>query len=458
MSHRSWPLVHVLLVLGTVLLSSPAPARGDDWPTWRGPTRDGISRETGLVEKFDALRLTPIWKAEISSGYSGPTVAAGRVYVTDRVTDPRQIERVHCFDSKTGKKLWTHEYDCAYRGVGYQAGPRACVTIDSGRAYALGTMGHLHCLDASDGRVLWKMDVGAEYKIEMPPWGIACTPLIEGELLILQIGGAGGACIVAFDKTNGREIWKALDDGCSYSTPIVVEQGGKKVLVCWTAQNVVGLDPANGNIFWKEGFEPGKVGMNIASPAFDPLSRRLLVSAFFDGSLMLRLPENKLEVERLWRRRGPDERNPDSLHSTISTPVLIGDYVYGMDSYGELRCLDAKTGDRVWEDLTATPKIRWGTIHFVRQGSPLARNPQSAPASPAPDTSNRFWLFNERGELLIARLTPKGFEEISRTKIIDPTKVQLGRGAGVCWSHPAFAEKCVFARNDNELVCVSVAK
>jgi outer membrane protein assembly factor BamB len=117
---------------------------------------------------------------------------------------------------------------------------------------------------------------------------------------------------------------------------------------------------------------------------------------------------------------------------------MAGDYVYGVDSYGELRCLDARTGDRVWEDLTATPKARWSNIHIVRNGP-------------------RYWMFNERGELLIGELSPKGFREISRAKLIEPTTEQLAQRGGVCWSHPAYAGRCVFARNDRELVCASLA-
>ena len=134
--------------------------RGDDWPQWRGPTRDGVWKETGLVEKFSAPRLPLRWRAPIGSGYSGPTVAEGRVYVTDLQTDPSSVERVHCFDWQTGRNLWNFTYDCTYKNVGYMAGPRASVSIDDGRAYALGTMGHLHCLDAATGKLLWKKDPG----------------------------------------------------------------------------------------------------------------------------------------------------------------------------------------------------------------------------------------------------------------------------------------------------------
>ena len=146
---------------------------------------------------------------------------------------------------QTGKKLWTHQYDCDYT-VQYVAGPRASVTIDDGRAYALGTMGHLHCCDAADGKMLWAKDLNDEYKIRMPIWGIAASPLVEKDLVIVQIGGEPNACLVAFDKRSGEERWRALPDRASYSAPIMIEQAGKRVLVCWTGDNVVGLDPASG--------------------------------------------------------------------------------------------------------------------------------------------------------------------------------------------------------------------
>ena len=138
-------------------------AAADDWPQWRGPTRDGVWKETGLLDKFPADRIPLRWRAPIGSGYSGPTVAGGRVYATDRQNDPKPVERVLCFDAKTGRNLWTCSYDCPYREVGYPAGPRASVSLDEGRAYALGTMGHLHCLDAA-GNVLWQRDLQKDYK------------------------------------------------------------------------------------------------------------------------------------------------------------------------------------------------------------------------------------------------------------------------------------------------------
>ena len=146
---------------------------------------------------------------------------------------------------------------------------------------------------------------------------------------------------------------------------------------------------------------------------------------------------DKLVVTKLWHRKGKSETDTDSIHSIISTPYINNGYIYGVDSYGEFRCLDLNTGDRVWESLDLMPKARWATAHLIPNG-------------------DKVWLFTEKGELIISELSPKGFKEISRAKLIEPTMGQLPRRGGVCWTHPAFADKHVFVRNDNELVCASL--
>jgi outer membrane protein assembly factor BamB len=417
-------------------LGVACPATADDWPQWRGPGRDGVWSEKGVVDTFESPQLAIKWRAKIAGGYSGPTVAHGLVYVTDRMTEPKQIERVHCFDAETGSEVWSHRYDCTYVGVGYDAGPRASVSIDEGKAYSLGAMGHLHCFDAKSGSVIWQRDLNADFKIEMPIWGIAASPVIYGDLIITQIGGEG-ACVVALDKATGVERWKALADRASYSAPILIQQAGKDVLVVWTGDHVAGLDPKTGELYWQHEFKPTRMVIGITTPVFN--DNRLFVSSFYDGSLMLRVDPVRLAVEPIWRKLGKDEQHTVSLHSIISTPVLDGDYVYGVDSYGELRCLDAKTGERIWESLEAVPKNRWATIHTVKHG-------------------DRYFMFNEQGEIVIARLAPDGFHEISRAKLIEPTVLQLNRrGKGVCWAHPAYANRHVFARSDEEIVCADLS-
>ncbi len=437
-----FPLTGCSVVLVLHLLAGPLPrgASADDWPQWRGPTRDGVWRESGLLTTFSSRESTPEWTAKIGAGYSGPTVCDGRVFVTDRVAEPRQIERVHCFDAKLGRKLWTYQYDCPYVGIGYTAGPRAAVTVDDDRAFALGAMGNLHCLDVGSGTVLWKRDLRKEFNIKMPIWGIAAAPLVVDDLLILQIGGTPDACVVALEKRSGDEVWRALGDRACYSAPILIRQAGHDVVVCWTGDSVAGLDPRKGTVYWRFPFPPSRMPIGVATPIVH--GDRLFVTSFYDGSLMLRLLPDRLGVEKVWHRVGPNERDTEALQSIISTPIWLGDHIYGVDSYGQLRCLQASDGSRVWEDQTATPKGRWSTIHFVRH---------------VPD--DRIWMFNERGELIIARLDPQGFHEISRTKIIDPTKQQLTRrGKGVCWAHPAFADRYVYARSDEKLVCISLEK
>ncbi|MCK4294144.1 MAG: PQQ-binding-like beta-propeller repeat protein [Planctomycetes bacterium] len=409
---------------------------GADWPQWRGPNRDGLWRETGLVQKFDHKQLPVRWRAKISNGYSGPTVADRRVYVTDRVTKPTQLERVHCFDAMDGAELWSYEYECEYVRVDKRDGPRAAVTVNDGRAYSLGTMADLFCFDAAKGEMLWRKNLKAEYKIRMPFWGIAAAPLVEDGLLIVHIGGRPSSCLVAFDKVTGKEEWRALEDPASYSAPIAIEQAGKRVLVCWTGKRLVGLNPLTGKLYWQHPFPPARMIHNIVTPVFQ--DNYLFVSEFFSGSLLLKVHPDKLAVEKVWRRKGANERLTDSLHCCISTPILQGNYIYGVDSYGQLRCLDLHTGDRIWESQAPVPNARWATIHLVRQ-------------------EDKVWMFNERGELIISKLSPKGYHEISRARLISPTAGQLDQRGGVCWAHPAFAYKHVYVRNDEELICADLS-
>jgi hypothetical protein len=308
------------------------------------------------------------------------------------------------------------------------------VLVHDGLAYSLGAAGHLVCFDAAKGKVAWSCDLGVTYDVDMPIWGVAASPIIENDLLIVPTCGRE-ALLVAFDRKTGVERWKAFTDRGNYSAPIIFDQAGQRVLVCWSGDRILGVDPATGKLQWEYPFKSTRMPLGVADPVRH--GDLLFFSGFYDGSLMLRLDSKKLAVEKVWRRRGQNERRTDALHTIISTPFIRDGHIYGVCSYGEMRCLKLDDGERVWEDLTAVPKSRWATIHFVQNGD---------------DT----WMFNERGELLIGRLSPKGFEERSRAFLIKPTRGQLNRRGGVCWSHPGYAYGHVFARNDEELVCVDL--
>lgn len=355
----------------------------------------------------------------------------------DREEKPAERERVLCFNAKTGSPVWSFAYDCQYEEIGYPAGPRASVIIDGNRAYSFGAMGNLHCFDKSSGKVLWEKDLKEIYKVNMPTWGLAAAPLIANDKIILQIGGSNNACIVALNKMTGAEIWTNLKDPASYSAPILINQAGKKVVVVCTGENLSGLDPDTGKIYWQVPFF-SKQSLTVPSPVH--YKNYIFISCFYNGSMLVKLDSLNLSASKVWQRSGINENNTDALHCTISTPLLMDDHIYGVDSYGQLRCLDLFTGDRIWENLTAVKKDRWANIHFVQNGKIT-------------------WLFNEHGELIISELSPSGYHEISRAKLIEPTTVQLNRsGIGVTWAHPAFAYKHVFVRNDKELVCGDLSK
>jgi outer membrane protein assembly factor BamB len=389
---------------------------------------------------FDTLKpdnLKKIWEAQVSQGYSGPTVAQGRIYLTDYTKDPVPSERVLCLDAETGKLIWDYTYACEYSGFGYPVGPRASVLVHDDRAYSFGAMGHLFCFDAATGKILWQHNTLEEYNSRIPIWGFASSPVIEDDLLIVQFGGQPGACIVAFNKNTGKEVWRALDDNASYSAPIIIDQAGKRVLVCWTGNHFTGLDPLNGHVYWKIPFTPREMIMNIASPVYAP--PYLFFSSFFDGAWLIRLNTNTPEAELVWYRHGENEQNTDALHCCISTAVTDGDFIYGLDSYGEMRCLDLKTGDRIWEDNTLVPHARWANVHFVCQG-------------------DRTWAFNEIGELVLCVLTPEGLRDRGRVRLIEPVAVSPNPRNGVCWAHPAFAGDKIYVRNDERIICYQLVQ
>lgn len=235
---RSVRTLVAALLLGVCLNS----VRADDWPQWLGPKRDGVWRETGIIEKFPAQGPKVLWRYPIGEGYSGPAVAAGRVFITDRVldkgttvpTDPfakdqliEGRERIICLDEASGNLLWKYEYVCPYQ-ISYAAGPRTTPAVSNDKVYCLGAMGDLVCLDVKTGSAIWKKKLADEYQMKVPLWGFAGHPLVDGDRLICLVGGAGSV-VVAFNKDTGAEMWKALSaKEPGYAPPMIYEFGGKR--------------------------------------------------------------------------------------------------------------------------------------------------------------------------------------------------------------------------------------
>ena len=427
------PRVRLASLVSLLVLSATALA--DDWPQWGGPQRDLVWRETGIVDELPGGMLPRVWSTPIGEGYSGPAAADGRVFITDRVHGQARdgTERVLCLDEATGEVQWKHEYPCRYT-ISYPAGPRATPTVDGDRVYTVGAVGHLFCFNASDGTILWSKHFPTDYGTELPTWGMAGAPLVDGDQLIVLVGGPN-ALIVSFDKRTGEERWRSLNDpAVGYCPPVIFDFGGRRQLIVWHPRAVSSLDPETGVELWSVPFQV-RSALTIATPR--QLGTRLFLSAFYNGPLMLDVAADGSGAKVLWRGESTSEIKTDGLHCLMSTPIFDGKHIYGVGSYGQLRCLDAANGERLWETFEATGEGRWWNAFLVPQG-------------------DRVFLHNEQGDLIIAHVTPQGYEELSRAKLVDPTRPVKRRQT--IWSHPAFANGSVYARNDHEIVRVDLRK
>ncbi len=415
-------------------------AVADDWPQWGGPQGDIVWRESGIVDTLPTDGLLPrAWSVPVGEGYSGPAVADGKVYLTDRILADRN-ERVLCFDAESGKQLWMQEYPARYT-VSYPAGPRATPVVDDGRVYTIGAVGHMFCLDAATGDQIWRSDFQADYGTELPNWGMAASPMVDGDKLITLVGGSDGALVVAFDKVTGKEIWRSLDDSAvGYCPPVILEFGRRRQLIIWHPTAISALNPETGGVIWEV---PWTIRYGLSIPMPRQVDNHLFLTAFYDGPMMLKVGADTAKV--VWRGKGTSEQDTDGLHSIMPTPWVDRNNIFGVCSYGQLRGLNTKTGDRLWETLDATGSGRWWNAFII----PHQPDAQGQPAR------NRFFLHNEQGDLIIAELTADGYNELSRARLVEPTRKVQRRMT--IWSHPAFAMKSVFARNDKALVRVSLA-
>ncbi|MBM40421.1 MAG: pyrrolo-quinoline quinone [Acidobacteria bacterium] len=440
-----------ILLVAVALLAAVATLSAEDWPQWRGADRLGIWHETGIVEELpDELKV--IWRTPIRSGYSGPAVADGKIFITDwgeeegsRTLDG--TERALALDEETGEVLWTHEWQTSYRmlSVSYAIGPRATPTVDVDRVYMLGATGRLFCLSVETGEVIWEKDYVAEYGTSVPVWGIVSAPLVDGDRLITVVGGEPDALVMAFDKYTGEEIWRAIEvtSEMGYAQPVIFEAGGVRQLIVWHPRALASLNPETGEVYWENEWEVS-MGVTVATPVKS--GDYLLVSQFFNGSLMMRFSQDRPAATELWRGQSRSELpdQTDTIHAMVTTPLIIDDHVYGVDSYGELRGLDARTGERLWMSPEMTTQARWSTAFMVQHG-------------------DRYLVNNDDGFLISAQFTPNGYVELDRTRLIEPTsgsgsRTPHGRIAErqVNWTHPAYANGHIVHRNDREIVRVSM--
>lgn len=399
-----------------VLVLLPLPLLAGDWPQWRGRDRDGVWHETGLPERFGTEQLKPRWKQPLGGGYSGIAVAGGKVWTMDRQSMPREVERVLCLDAATGQTVWMHEYPVRYNKLDHGNGPRATPTVRDGRVWTYGAVGHLHCLDAATGKVIWQRDAIKEFQGRLPEWGHSCSPLLDGDRVVVQIGGEPNACLVAFDRSTGKEVWRSLPDRPGYSSPVLIETKAGRQLVYWAAEHLVGLEPAKGKVIWQVAHTTS-YDVTITDPVWH--DGILLVSDYWKGSKAIRLDDQGKNPEIVWQGR--------TLSMLMSTPLCHDGHVYALDRHNGLKCIELQTG-----------KVRWEGEHVTPKG----RNPQASLVWVGDPRQGKALIFNEKGELALAKLTPKGYEPLSKTAV-----------TGFTWAHPAYADGHIFARTDREVLC-----
>ena len=416
-------------VLGLFLVAEEAIAM--DWPQWRGPNRDGAWSESGIFSSFPSNGLRPKWKVPVGFGYSSPIITNGKLYLTDLVAEKTTVhERTLCFNARSGKRVWMTQHDASppdwFFNPAQMRGPGSTPIIHNGRVYCLSMFSTLKCLDARTGTVLWKRDLLTEY--HLPPSSLDASPLVDGNLLILSIGGNPAAGVVALDLLTGREVWKALSEAATWSSPVIVSAGGTRQLIVWMRQSITSLNPTNGAVYWREPTVSG------GSPGFSAVSTpviqgdRLLISG-----LMFQLDRDQPAAKVLWPDTPSGTRR---ILSDTSTPLLKDDFVYSPRSGGVFVCLEAGTGREMWQTNAVTNLRQGACVHLTPNGSSL-------------------FLFTDQGDLVRAQLAPAGYRELGRIHLIEPTSPLFENK--FAWAAPAFANRNIFVRNDRELRCYSLA-
>lgn len=408
------------------LTSDAAPASPGEWPQWRGVHRDGIATEVGLRTIWPAKGPPVLWRRPIHGGYSSIAVANGRLYTMDRVESQ---ERVICLDASSGKDVWVHTYPVDYRGLDYGSGPRATPTIHDGRVYTVGATGVMLCLEAApaDGqaKVLWEHDLLAEFRANRPIWGVASSPLIEGNLVCVQPGGTDGS-VAAFERVSGQPLWKALADPSGYSSPVATTAAGVRQIVCFTGKGLTGLRPTDGGQLWYFPWETMH-DCNVATPivAGDYV---FISSDYQAGCALLQLTadgQGGVRADPVYIRRDKLMRNH------FSSCVLHEGYLYGFDvsgTVGMLKCMDLRTDANTAQEKWVTRDLRKGCVLYA---------------------DGHLLVLTEDGKLALVEATPKQFTRKAQVDVLSGDQ---------CWALPALANGRLYLRNDKEVVCLDLRK
>ena len=404
------------MITGSSLFLSSLPAPAQEWPQFLGPSRNGVYAGAPLNTVWPKEGPPVVWKMNVGQGFSSPVVAKGRLILFHRIQNQEVAE---CFDARNGKKIWTFSYPTNYRDdFGFDEGPRGTPSIAGGRVYTFGAEGVLHCLDFETGKNLWSVETHPKFHVRKGFFGAACSPLVEGDRVILNIGGADQAGIVAFDAKSGKVLWKATGDEASYSSPVAATIAGSRYLFCFTRAGLTVIEPSEGKVIsqfpWRS---RNNASVNAAVPLV--VGNQIFLSASYGtGAVLLEWADRNFK--KIWT-------SDEILSNHYASSVFANGYLFGFhgrQEYGpSLRSVEWKTG-----------KISWNVEDFKAGTVTLA--------------NDLLLIMKEGGELVIAPASAKEFRIVARSKVLSPP----------VRAYPAVAEGFLYVRNEKTLVCLDLRK
>lgn len=400
-------LLTLRAALGAVLAAISAAGWTDDWPRWRGPSLNGISTEKGWLLAWPQEGPKQLWQASVGTGFTAVAVAQGRLFV---LGNHSESDTVYCLDAATGRELWKHSYACPLEPQYYEGGPHATPTVDGGRVYTLSKRAHLFCFEAATGAVVWQKDLMAELGVKKPRWGFAGSPLVQDNLLLLNVGDAG----TAIAKAGGQLVWTSGQDPAGYATPVPFLAAGERCVAIFSAKSLVGVKVKNGQELWRFPWIT-KWDLNVADPIV--VGDQLFISTFDRGCALLQLGAGLPTV--VWQNK--------SVANHFNSCVYLDGFLYGIDGNTDappkdLRCVDWATG-----------RVRWQQTGFGL-GSLIAAD-------------GHLIVLGEKGLVAVGPASPQGFQPLAQAQVL----------GGKCWTTPVLANGRLYCRNaQGRLVCLDL--
>lgn len=399
------------LLLGCGAGKAPLDTESAGWPQWHGPNRDGVSQETGLIKGWPESGPLVVWRVPIGDSYSGISISKGRAYT---MSTEDENELVVCLDTSNGAEIWRTLIDTKY-GQGQGDGPRSTPTLDGERVFALSGKGRLAAFNTTNGEKLWEHDFVGEFGSNIPGFGFCTSPLVEGDLLLAEVGGADNKSIVAFDKESGNVVWSTHTDRAGYSSPIAITFNGIRQLIFLTSKTLISVSPKDGQIYWEYPWITHG-GINVATPILIPPDKLFISASYDKGAALVQMmaTDERVTVQEVWKSR--------VMKNHFNSSVLLGDYLYGFDN-AVLKCITAVTGEEQWKH------------GGFGKGSLILAD-------------GHLIVLSDKGRLALVEATPLAYREKAIAQILE----------GKCWTVPSIADGKLYLRNQKEVVCLDLIR